>query len=90
MEIRLIGNPRDITSFGLAGIQGVECRTSADVSAALVQCAGDPAVAIVLVSHDTAALAPDAIERARHGADTPILVVLPAAADDSEAERPAA
>jgi len=79
MQIRLIGEPRDVTGFALAGIDGVECRTRGDVAAALDGSARDTAAAIVLVSDEAAALAPEELERFRRRVGAPIVVRLPPA-----------
>lgn len=90
MQIRVIGSERDVTGFGLAGVHGIACRTRAEVAASLAQWAHDPAIAIVLVSHDAAALAADDIQRFRATVDVPIVVVLPPAEAEPAAGRPAA
>jgi vacuolar-type H+-ATPase subunit F/Vma7 len=87
MEMRLIGDVRDTTGFGLAGIEGAACVTRADVLAALSRWERDPRVAVLLVSEAAAALAPDALARVRSTGDAPILVVLPGTRGDRAAER---
>jgi len=90
MQIRLIGDARDVTGFALAGLDGVECRTRDEVAAALGESARDPAAAIVLVSDEAAALAPEELERFRRRVDAPIVVLLPPAQGSVRAKgRPA-
>ena len=89
MEIRLIGDARDTTGFGLAGITGDVCVTRADVLTALSRWGRDPAVAILLVSDAAAALAPDALASFDSTATAPIIVVLPRRPADAPAQRTA-
>lgn len=77
MQLRLIGDARDVTGFALAGIEGVECGTRDEVAAALDHSVCDGTAGIVLVSHESAALAPEELERFRRAAGAPIVVVLP-------------
>jgi len=89
MEIRLIGDARDTTGFGLAGIKGDLCVTRADVLTALSRWERDPAVALLLVSDAAAALAPDALANLDFTATASIVVVLPSTAADAPTQRTA-
>jgi vacuolar-type H+-ATPase subunit F/Vma7 len=84
MEIRLIGDRHDIIGFGLAGVDGIECRTRPELVAALDAAAHNPAVALLIVSSRAAALGADVIARQRQSVHLPITVVLP---DPPDTER---
>lgn len=88
MEIRLIGNRHDVIGFGLAGLDGVECRTRPELVAALDAAERDPSVALVIVSPRAAALGTDIIARLRESVRLPIVVVLPDPLADTRSERP--
>ena len=77
MEIRLLGDRHDVIGFGLAGVDGIDCRTRPELVAALDAAARDPNVALVIVSSRAAALGPDVIARQRESVQLPITVVLP-------------
>jgi vacuolar-type H+-ATPase subunit F/Vma7 len=77
MGIRIIGDRRDAIAFGLAGVDAVECRTRADLIAALDEAQRDPEVAVVVVSPVAAALGADVIARLRESSRLPITIVLP-------------
>jgi vacuolar-type H+-ATPase subunit F/Vma7 len=77
MGIRLLGNRQDAIAFGLAGLDAVECRTRADLIAALDDVRGDPHVALVVVAPAAAALGADLVEEMREATHVPITVVLP-------------
>ena len=88
MDIRLIGDRHDVIGFGLAGINGVECRTRSELVAALEAAEHDPSVALVIVSPRVAALGSDVIARLRDAVRLPIMIVLPDNSGDGDAERP--
>jgi vacuolar-type H+-ATPase subunit F/Vma7 len=83
MQIRVIGDARDVTGFGLAGVAGTECRTREEIVAALDDIGHDPSVAIVLISPQAAALGLDVIARLRDSVRLPIAVVLPSDQEDT-------
>jgi vacuolar-type H+-ATPase subunit F/Vma7 len=80
MHVRLIGDAHDVTGFALAGVEGEECHSRADVVRALDAACHDPGVAIVVIAPDLAALADEEVKRMRDAAHLPITIVLPAGA----------
>ena len=76
MQVRIIGNVRDVTGFGLAGVAGVVCDSSAEAASALKRAVQEPGVAVILVSASAAAAVAHA---AAPDASAPLIVVLPAA-----------
>lgn len=82
MEIRLIGDSHDVIGFGLAGVDGVECRTRPELVAALDAAVRDPSVALIIVSPRAAALGADVIAQQRESVRLPITVVLPELPDE--------
>jgi vacuolar-type H+-ATPase subunit F/Vma7 len=77
MRLAVIGTIVDVTGFALAGADGVVCSSEAEVKAALRTVAADARTAIVLVSPECAAMAPEAVETFRVGHEIPLLIVLP-------------
>ena len=77
MGIRLIGTRTDAIAFGLAGFDAVECRTRADLAAALEDAQGDPLAALVIVAPAVAAFGRDIVDRVRDSTHLPIVVVMP-------------
>jgi vacuolar-type H+-ATPase subunit F/Vma7 len=77
MRLSVIGTAEDVIGFALAGSPGLVCATGVEVAAALDRECRDPEVALVLVSSDSAGLAPDAVQRWR-AAGAPLVIVLPA------------
>ena len=77
MHIRLIGDLHDVTGFALAGVEGEECHSRAELVEALDVARHDPDVAIVVVSPGVAALAQDVIDDMRATPHLPITIVLP-------------
>jgi vacuolar-type H+-ATPase subunit F/Vma7 len=91
VQVRLIGDARDVTGFALAGVESQECETGAGFVRALDEARRDPDVAIVVVSASLASFAEDLIEEMRESVHLPIVIVLPAlpADDPAAAETPA-
>lgn len=79
MHIRVIGDAQDVTGFALAGIQGEECRTRAELVHAIENLRHDPDVGVVLLSAAVAALGDDVVSEMRNRTDLPITIVLPPA-----------
>ena len=79
MHIRVIGDARDVTGFGLAGIGSEECHTRAELVHALENLRHDSDVGVVLLSAAVAALGDDVVSEMRNSTDVPITIVLPQA-----------
>jgi vacuolar-type H+-ATPase subunit F/Vma7 len=77
MRLSVIGTAEDVVGFALAGSPGAVCASGAQVVAALDTECRDPDVALVLISEESADLAPDAVQRRRAAAGAPLLIVLP-------------
>ena len=77
MHVRLLGGPHDVTGFALAGVDGEECGTRAQLLAALDRARHDPGVGILVLSPEVAALAGDEIRDLRDSPHLPITIVLP-------------
>lgn len=84
MHVRLLGDLQDVTGFALAGVEGTECGTRAELIRALEDARRDPSVAVVMLSARVAALADDVVRDMHGAAQLPIAIVLP---DLSETER---
>ena len=77
MNALVLGGADDVRGFALAGWPSRACRDAAELAEALAGLRGRDDVALVLLSAETAALAPQALEAFRAGAPGTLVLVLP-------------